>query len=94
MNRSELVRLVASQTSVDEPVVEDVLDGAIELITLTLAMDEAVALRGFGKFRPVHRAETTLRNPKTGEPVVVGPRLSAGFVPSSLLKRRLNNDPL
>jgi nucleoid DNA-binding protein len=90
MNRSELVTLVAKQSQVEPSIVEDVIDHTLELIALTLAVDEEVALRGFGKFRPVHRSAAMLRNPKTGEPVPVGPQMSARFTPSVRLKERLN----
>jgi nucleoid DNA-binding protein len=90
MNRSELVTLVARQSRVEPQVVDNVLGYTFDLIALTLAVDEEVALRGFGKFKPVHRSEASLRNPRTGEPVPVGPRMSARFTPSSLLKKRLN----
>lgn len=90
MNRSELVTLVARQSGIEPSIVDSVYDKTFDLIALTLAVDEEVALRGFGKFRPVHRSEASLRNPRTGEPVSVGPRISARFTPSSLLKKRLN----
>lgn len=95
MNRSELVRLVARQTRVELNVVEEVVDNLLELVALTLAVDEEIALRGFGKFRPAKRGPTVLKNPKSGEPIEVGPRRTATFVPSTLLKERLNsNSPL
>jgi nucleoid DNA-binding protein len=90
MNRSELVTLVSRQARVEPSIVDAVLDQTFELIALTLAVDEEVGLRGFGKFKPVHRSSTSLRNPRTGEPVPVGARMSARFTPSSILKKRLN----
>jgi DNA-binding protein HU-beta len=90
MNRSELIAVIARQTNTEPSLVEDVLDRTFELIALTLALDEEVALRGFGKFRPVHRSEATLRNPRTGEPTQIGPRVSARFTPSAGLKQKLN----
>lgn len=90
MNRSELIEVVARQSRVEPSIVDSVLDHTFELITLTLNMDEEVAVRGFGKFRPVHRQAAVLRNPRTGEPAPVGPRLGVRFTPSSLLKQRLN----
>lgn len=90
MNRSELVTLVARQSRVEPSIVDDVLNQTLELIALTLAVDEEVAFPGFGKFRPVHRSARSLRNPKTGEPAS-GPRMSARFTPSGLLRKRLNS---
>ena len=90
MNRPELVALVARRSRIEPSVVDDVLQQTCEIISLTLAVDEEVAIRGFGKFRPSYRDAASLRNPKTGEPVTVGPKKSARFTPSILLKRRLN----
>lgn len=95
MNLSELVAIVARRSQIEPSIVYSVLDGTFDLIAMTLAADEEVIVRGFGKFRPVHRNSRSMRNPKTGAPVPVGPRVSAGFRPSAILRKRLNGeDPL
>lgn len=94
MNRSELVQIVAKQANVDLQTVEDVLEQMIKVITLALAVDEDVLLRGFGKFRALKRAASTMRNPRNGAVVEVGERRTVSFAPSNGLKERLNAVPL
>jgi DNA-binding protein HU-beta len=94
MNRHELVHIVARQTNVDVEVVEDVLQNFINVLTLTLSVDEEVVLRGFGKFKSTVRPPAQHRNPRNGESIMVGSRRTASFVPSVGLKGRLNSDPL
>lgn len=90
MNRSELTAMVARKTEVPKPVVEDVIVAFLDLVTLNLAVDEEVSLRGFGKFLIQKRPPTKLQNPHTHEPIDVPARRTAKFVPSMVLKERLN----
>jgi DNA-binding protein HU-beta len=90
MNRSELVKLVARQTAVDPDVVDGVFAAMQDMIARTLTTEEEVAIRGFGKFRPVHRKSAQLVNPRTQEPMVIPPRRTVIFCPSVGLKERLN----
>lgn len=91
MNRSELTSMVARKTDVPRPVVEDVLVAFLDLVALHLAVDEDVTLRGFGKFQTQKRPPVKLQNPHTGDPINVPARRTAKFVPSMILKERLNS---
>lgn len=91
MNRSELTGMVARKTDVPLPIVEDVIIAFLDIVTLNLAVGEDVMLRGFGKFQTTKRPSVTLQNPHTKEPIEVPPRRTAKFVPSMVLKERLNS---
>lgn len=90
MNRGDLTKMVARKTDLPRDVAEDVIVTFLDLVALHLAVDEEVLLRGFGKFQTQQRPAVTLRNPHTKEPIEVGPRRTAKFVPSPVLKERLN----
>lgn len=71
-------------------VIDAVVVDTLEVVGLTLAAGEEVNLRGFGRFDPRDRKPVTRLNPATGEPIQVPAKRSVGFVPSPVLKNRLN----
>jgi DNA-binding protein HU-beta len=71
MNRRELVRAVAAQTTRDVKEVEQVVAGLTDVITAVVAKGEAVSIQGFAKFTKISRKARMGRNPQTGEPVKI-----------------------
>lgn len=69
MNRRELIRAVAAQTSQDVRHVESVVSGLTDVITAVVAKGEPVTIQGFAKFAKVERAARMGRNPRTGEQI-------------------------
>lgn len=92
MNRSELITTTADRLGKPAEVVEAVVTTFFELCASVLAEGEPVNVRRFGKFEPRLRRAMTKPNPKTGEPMNIPERLSVAFLPSELLKGRLNDD--
>jgi DNA-binding protein HU-beta len=90
MNRSDILSAVASKEGIPVRDVEKIVDSFLEVITLSLTLDEDVSIRNFGKFEVRHRSEVTRRNPKTGEPVEVPAKKAVGFKASPWLKNRIN----
>ena len=82
MNKSELIDLLASRTSVSKADAQRVVDGFQEVVTQALSRGEDVALVGFGTFSVGERAERAGRNPRTGQTLVIPaakvPKFSAG----------------
>lgn len=94
MNRSELVQIVGRKTNLDQPVIDDVLNTLLQVITVTLTTGEEVNVRGFGKFTLSNRAAATLKHPRNGEPISIEPRRTVSFKPAVGLKEKMNLVPL
>lgn len=90
MNRNDVVRGIAHKEDVPVVVVNKVLGAFLDLVALSLATGDDVAIRDFGTFEPRARKAVTRRNPKTGEPIPTPAKTSVGFRPSRTLKERLN----
>ncbi|MDE0074291.1 MAG: integration host factor subunit beta [Gammaproteobacteria bacterium] len=60
-----------------------VVDAFLDAVKDTLARGDHIEIRGFGTFKVRHRKARTARNPRTGEPVGVPPRVAPVFKPSS-----------
>lgn len=78
MTKSELIEnLVIKFPSLQMKIVDDSVKEILEQMTVSLAKDERIEVRGFGSFSLHYRQPRLGRNPKTGEIV----KLSAKYVP-------------
>lgn len=92
MNRSEVIAATAENLGQSVETVEKVVTEFFDRCTAALADGEPVAVRRFGKFEPRLRRAMEKPNPKTGETMRIPERLSVAFLPSDLLKERLNGE--
>lgn len=90
MNKSDLLRAVASKEGCTIKEAERIIDAFLDVISLSLALDENVSIRNFGKFEVRDRAEVVRKNPRTGEPIAVPAKRGLGFKASPQLKDRVN----
>lgn len=90
MNKSELLRAVALRERVTYAEAERLVDAFLEVVSLSLACEEDVSIRNFGKFEHRKRRPVQRRNPKTGTPVDIPERNSVGFKPAPKLRDRVN----
>lgn len=92
MNKSEVVSATAGRTGLPAETVEKAVTAFFEIISETLANGDPVNVRRFGKFEPRLRRAMTKPNPRSGDPMEIPERLSAVFIPSEILKSRLNDE--
>jgi DNA-binding protein HU-beta len=82
MNKTQLVDLIAKQTSLTKTSVEEVLNASIDEIKKSVKKGEDVTLVGFGTFTKSKRKARAGRNPQTGKeikiPAMTVPRFRAG----------------
>ena len=91
MKKSELVHFVAKKTGITIKDTEAVVSVLFETVVDQLAKNEKVKIMGFGTFEARKSAERAGRNPKTGEKVIVSPRVIAKFKAGKRLKEKLNS---
>ena len=85
MNRGELV-----QSLVEENVVRAVVNALPTVVAKGIREGESISMKGFGSFVPWQQSERLARNPKTGEEVMITPRVSVKFKAGSDLLKELN----
>ena len=93
MNKKEMIRAVSRRTKLPAAVVDDVVEALIDIVTLNLAVGQEVAFRGFGKLEPRDRGPKTLKHPGTGDVLELQSYRTVVFLPSDVLKERLNSPP-
>jgi DNA-binding protein HU-beta len=82
MNKTELIKDVASKAGLTQAQMQCALAALLETITEKVADGDKVILVGFGTFEPKERKAREGRNPKTGETIQIPaarvPTFSAG----------------
>lgn len=72
MNKTELVKAIASRHSISQALVKDALDGMEAVITEELqTAGNKVVIPGFLTFESKAKAARTGRNPATGKPIQI-----------------------
>ncbi len=90
MNRNDLIAKVADQTDFSKADANRTVDSIFNAIEQALTSGDEVRLVGFGTFSVIHRAASTGRNPRTGEPMQIPASIRPKFKPGKGLKDSVN----
>lgn len=90
MNKIELARAIQKARGCTQTEATELLNTVIEVFTEQLSKDNSITLQGFGTLKPWHQTLRDGRNPKTGVPVTIPPRISVKFRPGKFLLDALN----
>lgn len=87
----KMVENTAVTAGVSKEQARKVIKAYLEEIKLALCKGDAVALREFGTFNPIHRAEKKGHNPATGESITIPAKDTVTFRISKKFKDMLNS---
>ena len=91
MNKSDLVNVIAQNNpEVSKKDITDVVNAALDAMTLALKEGDKVQLAGFGTFEVKEHAARQGRNPQTGESIEIAASKSIGFSAFKGLKDIVN----
>ena len=90
MKKSNVVERVAGEAGVTKRAAEDAVETVFAAIAGALVRGEDVTVAGVGRFSRTSRPAREGRNPRTGEPVAIGPLNTASFRAGNALKDALN----
>ncbi|MGQ0622213.1 MAG: integration host factor subunit beta [Panacagrimonas sp.] len=91
MTKSELIeRLAARQTHLMQKDVELAVKLILDRVSVALAKQDRVEIRGFGSFALHNRPARVGRNPKTGDPVKIPAKHVPHFKPGKEMRERVN----
>ncbi len=89
MTKKDIIRRIAAElgcTTIETaPIVQKTLDAIITV----LAAEGRVELRNFGVFAVKRRKPRQARNPRSGEKVMVGERMTVTFKPGRAMEERV-----
>lgn len=90
MTKSELVDEVARRRNLPRVTAERVVNVVFDSIRDALVRGDRVEIRGFGSFKARHYQGYTGRNPRTGAPIEVAPKVLPIFKVGKDLRIRVN----
>ncbi len=91
LTRQDLVYEVAAKVGCTKKLADAALAATLESITQALADGQSLTLVGFGTFRVTECQPRRVRNPRTGEEMVIPARRAARFSPGKSLSDSLND---
>ena len=68
-----------------------IIDNFFETLIQELLKSNRIKISSFGTFKIINKKERVGRNPKTKEKAIIVPRKVVKFIPSLLVKEKLNN---
>ena len=92
MTKSDLIETIAQQAGLTKDKASVVVNSIFNLMVDAMANGERIEIRNFGNFTVRQYDAYVGRNPKTGEPVHVGPKRMPFFKVGLELKRRVNRE--
>lgn len=90
MNKTELIKVVASHTGTSRVTAENVINQMLDEIKWALQAGDKVQLPGFGTFEVSERGAREGRNPQTGEKMIFKASEAPKFKAGKALKDALN----
>ena len=90
MTKSELIDRLAERAGLPRSTAELVVHTVLREMSSVLLRGGRIELRGFGSFKVKQYAGYMGRNPRTGDPIAVEPKVLPLFRASKVLLGRLN----
>ncbi|MBL4757951.1 MAG: HU family DNA-binding protein [Rhizobiales bacterium] len=91
MNKNDLIASVAEKADISKSAAQDAVEATFAVIQDTLSGGDDVRIIGFGNFAVTHRAASTGRNPRTGEPLQIPASKIPKFKAGKALKEAVNS---
>ena len=91
MTKADLVELIYERVGSSKREACEVVEVVFTIIRESLRRGEKVKISGFGSFIVNRKRARRGRNPQTGEPITIDPRVVLSFKPSQVLKQSVNN---
>jgi len=88
--KAQLVRSIAIDTGFTQKKASAILKVLLDSLTGTLAKDDSVRIKGFGKFYLRYQKERKIRNSSTGQNIIIGPKKTVRFKCFKSLHKEIN----
>ena len=90
MNKSQLIAAISTQAELSLTKAEKVLAAALECITLGLVKKDTVNLPNLGSFGVKNRAARKVKNPRTGQDMMIAETVVPYFKTAKNLKETVD----
>lgn len=94
MNIKQINTLLKNKLQVESDVVDNLLDSLSTIIKDEIIEGNTIALQGFGTFELRKKSERISINPTTKQRMLVPPKQTLTFKPSTILKEKINQEDI
>lgn len=89
MDNKRFIEILSERVGLDKDCTSRVINDLCEVISETVVQEDCVVISSFGSFEPKKKMERIVMHPSSGKKLLVPPRLTLGFKPSTLLKNEI-----
>ncbi|MDE7412546.1 MAG: HU family DNA-binding protein [Muribaculaceae bacterium] len=89
MDNKRFIELLAERTGLDRERAAKITGDLAEVIAEVVAEEDCVVVPSFGSFEPKKKMERVVLHPATGNKLLVPPKLTLSFRPSTLLRNEI-----
>ena len=91
LTKANLIQFIAADTGFSQKKTSEILAVFLDILTATLANNDSIPIRRFGKFYVTDQKERKIRHPLTGQIVIVGPKRAVKFKSFKFLREEIND---
>ena len=89
--RKDLSNVIYKNIGFSKNFSSNLIDNFFEILIQSLLASNKIKISSFGTFKILKKKQRVGRNPKTKVEAIISPRMVVKFIPSSMLKEKLNN---
>lgn len=89
MNTKDILSELKKRLELDEEKTNRLFDSTIQVIEKEILSNNIIALQGFGTFEVRKKEERISVNPTTKQRMLIPPKLTLAFKPSTVLKEKM-----
>ena len=89
--RKDLSNVIYKNIGFSKNFSSNLIDNFFEILIQSLLVSNKIKISSFGTFKILKKKQRVGRNPKTKVEAIISPRMVVKFIPSSMLKEKLNN---
>ncbi len=91
MDNKTFIDALSKRINANRQETSEMLSAFCEVLTDCILAGDTVAFPGFGNFEPRKRDEWVSVHPSTGKRMLIPPKITLSFKPSTLLKQKVRN---
>jgi DNA-binding protein HU-beta len=92
MNTKQINSEIKNRLEADNETIDSLLDSFADIIKEEILEGNSIALQGFGTFELRKKSERISVNPTTKQRMLVPPKQTLSFKPSTILKEKINQE--
>lgn len=89
MDNRTFIDLISGSTGMDKEKITGLITDLSKVIADAMVQEDSIMIPAFGTFEPKKKLERIVVHPLTGRKILVPPKLSVSFRPSSSMKQKL-----